>query len=765
LAVQSAYKIHIQGLVQGVGFRPFIYRLANHHRLSGWVVNRNDGVVVKVMAGEQEVRDFISRIRAQAPGTSRITSIHWQESEAEDLSGFQIVSSQDASRGVTQISPDIAVCEHCLEDMRRQPHRINYPFINCTHCGPRFSIVRDLPYDRVNTTMAGFNMCARCKEEYHDVDDRRFHAQPIACNQCGPRYEYYQQGRLIRDMQRMMEEVGKALEKGRIVALKGIGGFHLMCDATNEKSVARLRRIKRRDARPLACMFADMETLKHYAHLEEPEQKSLSSWRRPIVLLEKKKDLAPSVTLQLNTLGAMLPYMPLHHMLFQEINLPALVMTSANISDEPLIVQNQVVHEKFGDAVDAFVFHNRPIHNRVDDSVVRVINEIERPIRRSRGYAPEPIDTGLEVDGILATGGELKNVFCLGKDQQAIMSQHIGDLQNHEVYEFYMNTIRQFLHLFRVEPRVVVSDMHPDYRSTRFARSFAGQYNRTTKARRNGHVQQLQVQHHHAHIASCMSEHGLDEKVIGIALDGSGYGDDGRVWGGEFLVCDLSGYERYTHLQYTPMPGGDKVTGEPWRMAVSYLYQAYGEGLYDLDLDFMDDMAQEDIKLLVSMVRKGIRSPVTSSTGRLFDAVAALLNVCTRARFEAEAAMRLESITREDEDASYTFELTPDGIRFVPMVREMVGELQDGVSPAVIATRFHNTLALACVAVVREIHDQTGLTKVVLSGGTFQNRYLSEALEGMLKEGAFEVYRHTRVPANDGGLALGQLAIASKMIH
>ena len=765
MAVQSAYKIHIQGLVQGVGFRPFIYRLANHHRLSGWVVNRNDGVVVKVMAGEEEVRNFISRIRAQAPGASRITSINWQESEMEDLSGFQIVSSQDASRAVTQISPDIAVCDHCLEDMRRQPHRINYPFINCTHCGPRFSIIRDLPYDRVHTTMAGFNMCARCKEEYNDVDDRRFHAQPIACNRCGPRYEYYQQGRLIRDMQRMMEEVGKSLEKGRIVALKGIGGFHLMCDATNEKSVARLRRIKRRDARPLACMFADMETLKQYAHLDEPEQHSLSSWRRPIVLLEKKKDLAPSVTLQLNTLGAMLPYMPLHHMLFQEINLPALVMTSANISDEPLIVQNQVVHEKFGDEVDAFVFHNRPIHNRVDDSVVRVINAIERPIRRSRGYAPEPIDTGLAVDGILATGGELKNVFCLGKDQQAIMSQHIGDLQNHEVYEFYMNAIRQFLHLFRVEPRVVVSDMHPDYRSTRFARSFVGQYNRTTKASRNGHVQQLQVQHHHAHIASCMSEHRLDERVIGIALDGTGYGDDGRVWGGEFLVCDLSGYQRYTHLQYTPMPGGDKVTGEPWRMAVSYLYQAYGDSLYDLDLDFMGDMGQDDIKLIVSMMRKGVRSPVTSSTGRLFDAVAALLNVCTRARFEAEAAMRLESITHDDEDASYSFELTPDGIRFAPMIREMVGELQDGVSAPVIATRFHNTLARACLAVVREIHSQTGLRKVVLSGGTFQNRYLSEALEGMLKDEAFEIFRHTRVPANDGGLALGQLAIASKMIH
>ena len=765
MAAHSAYKIHIQGLVQGVGFRPFIYRLANHHRLSGWVINRNDGVVVKVMAGEKEVRDFIDRIRSQAPGASRITSIHWQESEAEDLSGFQIVSSQDASREVTQVSPDIAVCDHCLEDMRRQPHRINYPFINCTHCGPRFSIIRDLPYDRSHTTMAGFRMCPRCEEEYHDVDDRRFHAQPIACNECGPRYEYYQQGRIIRDMKRMMEEVGKSLEKGRIVALKGIGGFHLMCDATNEKSVARLRRIKRRDARPFACMFADMQTLERYAHLDEQEQKSLSSWRRPIVLLDQKKELAPSVTMQLNTLGAMLPYMPLHQLLFQEVNLPALVMTSANISDEPLIVNNQAAHEKFSEEVDAFLFHNRPIHNRVDDSVVRIMDGIERPVRRSRGYAPEPIDTGLQVDGILATGGELKNVFCVGKGQQAVMSQHIGDLQNHEVYEFYMNAVRQFLQLFRVEPRVVVSDMHPEYRSTRFARSYTGQYNRTTKASRNGQLKHLQVQHHHAHIASCMSEHGLDEKVIGVALDGNGYGDDGRVWGGEFLVCDLSGYTRYTHLQYMPMPGGDKVTGEPWRMALAYLYHSFGEDLYNLDLDFMAGKAPEDIKLIVSMMRKGIQSPLTSSAGRLFDAVSALLNVCTHSRYEAEAAMRLESITRQDELASYTFDLTPDGIGFGPMFREITGELQDGVAPSVIASRFHNTVARASLAVIREIHHQTGLNKVVLSGGTFQNRYLSERLSGMLQEESFDVFRHSRVPSNDGGLALGQLAIASRMIH
>jgi len=761
----TAYKIHIQGLVQGVGFRPFIYRLATQNRLKGWVVNRNDGVVVQVHAEAETVKQFISQIRAYAPEASRIRNIDWQASEYEQASDFQIIASTDHSRQITDISPDIAVCPQCLEDMRRQPHRIYYPFINCTHCGPRFSIIRELPYDRPNTTMSSFTMCRVCAEEYQDVNDRRFHAQPVACNHCGPTYEYYQQGRIIRDTTRMLTQLASALQKGWIIAIKGIGGFHLMCDATNEKSVARLRRIKKRDARPFACMFADEETIREYAHLGERELHSLTSWRRPIVLLRQKKPLAPSVNSPLDTLGAMLPYMPVHHMLFDEVDLPALVMTSANFSQEPLIADNQSAYHKLGRHTDAFLFHNRTIYNRVDDSVVRIIDGAEQAQRRSRGYAPEPILLGRRVEGILATGAEMKNTFCLGRGDQAILSQHVGDLKNHDAYDFYTSNIERFLALFRMEPHVVVSDIHPDYFSTRFARNFVSQRNRRHSGTPNGNTRLIQVQHHHAHIASCMAEHGLDEKVIGIALDGTGYGDDGRIWGGEFMECDLAGYRRYSHLQYMPIPGGDKAVDEPWRMAVSWLYHALGEDIFSMHLDFLASLPAEDIKLIVSMMRKRINAPLTSSAGRLFDAASALLNLCTRSRFEAEAAMVLESVADEEVEQYYPFDYTEAGVGFAAAFREMIRDLQEGVSRGVIAARFHNTLARALLFISREIRQKKGLNKVVLSGGTFQNRFLSERTAQWLRKDDFQVFQHQQVPANDGGIALGQLVIASKQIY
>ena len=762
MSFAGAYKIHIKGLVQGVGFRPFIYRLATEQNLKGWVENRNDGVMIKVQAEYSEVERFISLVRARAPVASSIRSIRLLNSEGEDLDDFYIHRSNDYSEQITEISPDIAVCSDCLEDMKFQSHRLNYPFINCTNCGPRFSIIRDLPYDRPNTTMHRFRMCKVCYEEYTDINNRRFHAQPVACNHCGPEYEYYQQGRVIRDIEKILRELKKVLYKGGIVAVKGIGGFHLMCDATMDQTVRRLRSIKSRDQKPFACMFRNVETIRKYANVDDKEEKSLTSWRRPVVLLKELTKLSPSLNSGLDTLGAMLPYMPLHYMLFDEIDLPAVVLTSGNISDEPLIMDNQTAFSRLGGLVDAFLFHNREIHNRLDDSVVRIIDEEARLIRRSRGYVPEPLQLDLDVDGIFATGAELKNCFCAGKDKQAIMSQHIGDLKNYETYNFYTEAADRFMNLFRIEPTYVVSDLHPDYLSTKFARNFVARKSVNKQNQRNGKIQWIQVQHHHAHIASCMAEHQLDEKVLGVALDGTGYGEDGKIWGGEFLISDLDGYNRYAHFSYVPMPGGDKAVQEPWRMALAFLYQSFGEKVSQYYLEFLKTRQPEDIKMILSMIKKGINSPLTSSAGRLFDAVSALLNLCTESGFDAEAPMKLESVVDPRIEDEYNFEMRQDQINFNPVFREIIEDMQMKDSTRMIAAKFHNTVARVVTFIAQRVRDEKGINKVVLSGGTFQSKYLSETTARWLGDLNFEVYQNKLVPANDGGIALGQLAIAAK---
>jgi hydrogenase maturation protein HypF len=748
--------------VQGVGFRPFIYRLATEQNLKGWVENRNDGVMIKVQAEYSEVERFISLVRARAPVASSIRSIRLMNSEGEDLDNFYIHRSNDYSEQITEISPDIAVCSDCLEDMKFQSHRLNYPFINCTNCGPRFSIIRDLPYDRPNTTMHRFRMCKACYEEYTDINNRRFHAQPAACNHCGPEYEYYQQGRVIRDIEKILRELKKVMYKGGIIAVKGIGGFHLMCDATMDQTVRRLRSIKNRDQKPFACMFRNVETIRKHANLDDKEEKSLTSWRRPIVLLKERTKLSPSLNSGLDTLGAMLPYMPLHFMLFDEIDLPAVVLTSGNISDEPLIVDNQTAFSHLDGLVDAFLFHNREIHNRVDDSVVRIIDQEARLIRRSRGYVPEPLELVQDVDGIFATGAELKNCFSAGKGKQAFMSQHIGDLKNYETYNFYTEAADRFMHLFRIEPTYVVSDMHPDYLSTKFARNFVARKSVNKKNQRNGKIQWIQVQHHHAHVASCMAEHQLDEKVLGVAFDGTGYGEDGKIWGGEFLVSDLGGYNRYAHFSYVPMPGGDKAVQQPWRMALAYLYQTFGEKVLQYNLAFLKTLQPEDLKMILSMIKKGINSPLSSSAGRLFDAVSALLNLCTESRFDAEAPMKLESVVDPQIEDEYDFEMRQDQIIFNPAFRQIIEDMQMKDSTGMIAAKFHNTMARVVTYIAQRVRDEKGINKVVLSGGTFQNKYLSETTARWLWGLDFEVYQNKLVPANDGGIALGQLAIAAK---
>lgn len=744
---RTAYHIQVRGLVQGVGFRPFIYRIASGNNLSGWVENRNDGVVIHVEGHEQDIKKFLADFESKAPLVSNIQSLKKTAAEFTGFTGFDIVKSSDVSEEITQISPDIAVCHDCLQDMKKQAHRIDYPFINCTNCGPRFTIIKDLPYDRHKTTMSEFRMCEKCEKEYNDILDRRFHAQPVACSTCGPWYRLLAEGESYTDINTIVQQVASMIENGKILAIKGLGGFFIACDALNEEAVERLRKAKDRDGKPFAVMFGSLDTLRKFARVNSTEEKEITSWRRPIVLLESRKPLARDVSVGFPTVGAMLPYMPFHYMLFEKLTIPAIVLTSGNISEQPILIDNDNAAEKLSGRVDALLDYNRDIYNRTDDSVVMVVNDTVRPVRRSRGFVPTPIHLDFEVNGILATGAELVNCFCLGKGNQAILSQHIGDLKNLETYRFFKETIGQFQKLFRLTPEIVACDMHPDYLSTRYAGESG--------------LDMIRVQHHHAHIASCMAEYNLDEKVIGVSMDGIGYGDDGNIWGGEFLVCDLEDYERLVHFEYIPMPGGDKATEEPWRMAVSYLYTCFGEELLNLDLPFFERIDQSDVRLVMQAIDKKINTPLTSSAGRLFDAIAALTNLCLYSDFHAEAPMRLESVIEKDVAGEYDFSIR-DVISFRETIRGVVADILDNLPLSHIAARFHNTIISAIFAAVSELTDRTGIRKIALSGGTFQNRYILERIEKQLDAAGLKVYSPHEVPVNDGGVALGQLVVAAK---
>jgi len=742
----NTYLIHIKGLVQGVGFRPFIFRVASEFNLNGEVENRNDGVFIKINCDENTLNDFVNAVRNTAPPASSIESIETKQTEFIDFTDFQIVKSNTVSDRVTEVSPDIAVCDDCLRDMKTQPNRIDYPFINCTNCGPRFTIIKDLPYDREKTTMREFIMCDDCRKEYTDVRDRRFHAQPVACSVCGPEYTLHFNGNAITGIDTILQQLGELFHNGKIVAIKGIGGFFLACDALNEEAVQRLRKLKNREGKPFAVMFSSLPKLKEYAHVDAVEEKSLTSLKRPIVLLNSKKELAPSVCVGFGTVGSMLPYMPLHYLLFEKTNLEAIVLTSGNISDEPIITDNSDALNILTKVADAVITYNRDIHNRTDDSVVTIVNEKERVSRRSRGYAPSPVNLKLNVDGILATGAELVNCFAIGKYDQAILSQHIGDLKNMETYAFYSESIERYKQLFRFEPQLVVSDLHPDYLSTRYAAESG--------------LPHVKVQHHHAHIASCMAENGLNETVIGISFDGTGLGDDNNIWGGEFLICDLNNYKRFNHFEYMPMPGGDRVTDEPWRMAVSYLYRFMGDDFRNKNLPFLSDIKPDTIGMLCQAIDKKINTPLTSSSGRLFDAVAALINLSPVSQFHAEAPMRLESIIDKSVAEFYPFDVKND-ISFETTFRAILHDMEKEVSVSVISAKFHNMLIAAVIEMAIRMKKECGSNKVVLSGGTFQNKYLLGNLEHKLTQQGFEVLTHQRIPTNDGGIALGQLVIAA----
>jgi hydrogenase maturation protein HypF len=795
---ENALDIKVYGLVQGVGFRPFIYNLATQLKLSGWALNRNDCVQIRIQGKQPLLDAFIEHLQQQAPPLSRIETVVAERAHLEHFTDFKILDSQSSSTEITRISPDVAVCQDCLADMQRQPNRINYPFVNCTNCGPRFSIIQDLPYDRGRTTMKTFTMCPQCQHEYDDITDRRFHAQPNACKICGPDYELAYQGQTIKGIENILEIVCKLIKDGQIVAIKGVGGFHLACDATNETAVRELRRRKNREGKPFAVMFGNLEMVKKYAEINATEEKILLSEKRPIVLLKKLslraqrspfdfaqgdrvmvsevepcfaslamtadgdatagdwkcKHLAPSVTRGLGTLGIMLPYTPFHYLLFERLSIDAIVLTSGNLLDEPIVINNAEAFAKLSQVANALLVYNRDIHNRSDDSVVMVVNDKTRLLRRSRGWVPEPVTLNFDVEGIIAAGAELKNCFCVGKGKQAILSQHIGDLKKFETYKFYQEALDRFKRLFRVEPELIACDLHPDYLSTRFAKECG--------------LKTIPVQHHHAHIASCMAEYGLDEQVIGISLDGIGLGDDDNIWGGEFLICNLNRFHRFSHFEYVPMPGGDKAAEEPWRMGVAYLYRTFGREFLENDLPFIRQLDPGKVELLLKAIDKGINCPQTSSVGRLFDAVAAIINLVTVSTFEAEAPIRLETIIEETMyrqrsacENKYGYYMK-DTIIADDLIAEVVRDVQNNIPNGIIAAKFHNTIVAIIVDLAKRMRTESGINKVILSGGVFQNRYLLEKTETLLREKHFTVYGNTRVPANDGGICLGQIAVAAK---
>jgi len=738
-------RLFVQGIVQGVGFRPWIHQLAVTHSLSGYVLNSTLGVTIEIEGSKASLQSFLVDFRNHPPPAASIDEVREEILAPIGLTGFEIRESAHASGEFVLVPPDIAICDACVAEFRDPLNRrFGYPFINCTHCGPRYSIIQDIPYDRQFTTMSEFRMCPACEAEYHDPRDRRFHAQPNACVECGPWVELWDRERLLGTRADAIRETQRRLENGRIVAIKGLGGFHLACLASDDATVRLLRERKRRSDKPFAVMVRDLAVAQALCRVSDGDATALTSARKPIVLMPRRAgtSLSNQVAPGIEWLGVMLPYTPLHHLLFDGAAFDVLVMTSGNLSEEPIASRNDEVPARLHSLADDFLIHNRAIQTRVDDSVVRTFAGRERVLRRSRGLAPQPIDLGKPVQQILACGGELKNVFCLTKDHYAVLSQHIGDLENLETLEAFEETLAHMKRFFRISPVAVAHDLHPQYLSTRFALAMPG-------------VAKIGVQHHHAHIASCMAENKLEGKVIGVAFDGTGYGTDGKIWGGEFLVCDYAGFERAAHFRYVPLAGGDTAVRQTWRSGLAYLRDA------GVDAGFLaESVAPEAFRIVETMLARGVNTVETSSCGRLFDAVAALIGVRREANYEGQAAMELEALAVSaglPVDDSYPFDEAGGELDFRETIRCIV---RDRSQPAIAAARFHNTLAHVIARTCAGIAADRGLHQVCLSGGTFQNFHLLGRAVELLRRAGLEVYLHARVPPNDGGLCLGQAAIA-----
>ncbi len=759
----AGLKVSVRGIVQGVGFRPFIHGLATRRHLTGWVRNTSSGVEIEVNGAPDALADFLRAIQQEPPSLATIDQIESQTCQPDGYTTFSIEDSQPKPGDFIPISPDVSICADCQRELfDPKDRRFRYPFINCTNCGPRFSIITDIPYDRPNTSMSSFPLCPDCQREYADPLDRRFHAQPVACPTCGPAIWFEEKGRRLSAGEDALQQAREWLRTGKILAIKGLGGFHLTCDATNPTAVAELRRRKQRVGKPFGLMAFDIDTIQRYCEVSPEEQALLQSPAHPIVVMAARPGtpIAPEAAPNQKTLGVMLPYTPLHLLLLEPApGYPDIfVMTSANLSEEPIAYQDEDARVRLAGLADAFLMHNRPIHSRVDDSVARVIERAPYFTRRSRGYAPNPIRLAQTLPPLLAAGAELKNSFCLTRQSYAFVSHFIGDLQNYETLVSYESGIEHYERLFRIQPELIACDLHPDYLSTRYAQE---------RSQRSG-LPLIQVQHHHAHLAACLAENGWEgnDPAIALSFDGTGLGTDGAIWGGEFLLGNYAGFERLYHLAYTPLPGGDQAVRTPARVALASLWQ--NDQDWDPALPPANALCYEERTALRVQLEHHLNAPLTSSIGRLFDAVSALIGICQRSTYEGQAAIELEAQVDPDEVGFYPFEITAGEkgesgtLDPRPMFEALTADWLAGSPARILAARFHNGLAMVTADVCRSIRTARGVTTVALSGGVWQNQVLLQKVMSELKQDGFTVLIHRRLPPNDGCIALGQALIAAK---
>jgi hydrogenase maturation protein HypF len=760
--VTQRMHITIRGAVQGVGFRPFIYRLASEMQLPGWVLNSPQGVFIEVEGEKPELDLFLLRIQSEKPVPSFIQSLEYILLDPVHFSGFEIRRSERTGTRSALVLPDIATCEECLSEVLDPGNRrYRYPFTNCTHCGPRFTIIESLPYDRPNTSMKSFEMCRECRDEYENPNDRRFHAQPNACPVCGPQIQLWNSsGAVLSTRHDAIMETAAAIRKGKIIALKGLGGFHLIADARNAEAVKTLRFRKHREEKPLALMYPSLDSIRLDCSVSRLESRLLVSSESPIVLLDKTPhcSIAPTVAPGNPHLGVMLPYTPIHHLLMRELDSPV-VATSGNLSDEPICTDEREALVRLASIADLFLVHNRPIVQHVDDSIVRLVMGRELVLRRARGYAPLPIHCEKAVSNILAVGGHLKNAIALTVDHNVFLSQHIGDLENQEASEAFRKVIESFCRLYQINPARIAADLHPDYLSTKYARDYG--------------IPLVSIQHHYAHVAACMAENQLDGAVLGVSWDGTGYGLDGTIWGGEFLLTDETSFTRVASFRKFRLPGSSSAIKEPRRTAIGMLYEILGSALFSQkDLPPVRAFSESELAVLAQMLQKGINSPWTTSVGRLFDAIASLTGLRQLIKFEGQAAMEMEfAIESENTGLSYPYAISEqpaaEGARpemtvdWEPSVRAILQDFRNSIPLANISKKFHNMLVEVIVAVARRISEK----RVVLTGGCFQNRILLEHAVRRLEEEGFRPYWHQRVPPNDGGIALGQIFAASRLLQ